>query len=95
MDEVYIITIVKETPEDYAEVRSAVYRDFDCAVKAYNFWVDEARNEADEKYCNISEDKEIATDSYRYYRIEDIVNYESITITVETKEIIETEDEGL
>lgn len=97
MNEVHIliITNTKETTEDRPEVTVSVYRDMERAITAYNFAVEEARSEAEERYEWAHEDSEICTDSYRYFRIEEMYNYESITIEIQTKEIIGDDSDDL
>lgn len=88
MNEVYILTIVKEIEHDHPEIQTSVHSNMESALRAYDIAVDEARGESLEHYGMPHEDNEIATDSYRYFRIEDMLGVEVITIEVQTKEII-------
>lgn len=94
MNEVYILIIVNEVPEDNPEVLVSAYQDMERALKAYSVSVDEARAEAEEYGCS-NECKEICTESYRWYRIEDMLGSNAITIILEAKEIIESESDDI
>ena len=94
MNEVYILIITKEMTDIRAEVQVSVYQDMECASKAYSVAVDEARAEAEE-YSFPHEDSELYTDSYRYFRIEDLHGCDSITIEVHEKEIIGDDSEDI
>ena len=94
MNEVYILTILKEVTDMRPEVQTAVYRDMSSALMGYNVSVDEARAEA-EDYEFPHEESEICTDSYRYFRIEDLHSNDAITIEVQTKEVIGEEPDDL
>lgn len=87
MNEVYILTIIKELSEEHPEWQVSVFHNMESALKAYEIAVDVARTEA-EDYEFAHEDSEIATDTYRYFRIVDLHSVEAITIEVQTKEII-------
>lgn len=87
MNEVYILIISKEKEHEHPEIEVSAYRNMDSALKAYSVSVDEARIESEE-FGLCYEDKEIATESYRYFRIASCLGAESITIEVQTKEII-------
>lgn len=90
MNEVYILIITKEITDIRPEVQIAAYRNIESVLSAYSVAVDEARAEIDESagYGLSHEDSEIATDTYRYFRIEDLYSNDAITIEVQTKEII-------
>lgn len=88
MKEVYILNIVKESENECANSQVSVYSTMESALNAYSVAVDEARDEAYENYYATREEQEIATDTYRFFRIYDDTDYESITIEVLTKEII-------
>ncbi len=87
MNEVYTLTVTKEVTEEHPEVQVLVYQNMEGALKAYSVAVDQAREEA-ENYASAREEHEIVTDSYRWFQIVDTDGCESITIEVETKEII-------
>lgn len=89
MNQVHILTIAREFEDSCPETQITVYGDMECALNAYSLSVDEARVEA-EDYEFAHEDSEICTDSYRYFRIEDLHSCDRITIEVETKEVIES-----
>lgn len=93
MNEVYILTIITEEDEQHPEVRISAYQTMERALQAYGYEVDKAREEA-ENYAFSHEDSEIATDTYRFYRVEDLHSCNCITIELEPKEIIgdDTED---
>lgn len=93
MNEVYILIITKEIQDMRPEVQVAAYGDIESALSAYSVAVDEAREEA-ENYELPHEDSEIATDTYRYFRIEDLYSNDAVTVEVYTREIIggETDD---
>lgn len=88
MNNAYILIITKEITDMRPEVQVSVYRNMESALSAYGVAVDEARAEAEERFEFPHEDSEISTDSYRYFRIEDLNDNEAITIEVQTKEII-------
>jgi hypothetical protein len=87
MNEVYILTIIKELPEEHPEWQVSVFCNMESALRAYSISVDQARTEA-EDYEFAHEDSELATDTYRYFRIYDLHGVETITIEVTSKEII-------
>lgn len=88
MNEVYILTVIEESTDEYAEVRNTLYRHIESALGAYNAAVDEARDHADEHYGEVRECDEISTDTYRFFRIFDNADYDSITIEMRSIEII-------
>lgn len=94
MNEVYILSIIKEASEAHPEVQISVYRNIESALKGYSVAVDDARAEA-EDYEFPHEDSELATDTYRYFRIEDLHSVDAITIEVQTKDIIGEEPDDI
>lgn len=94
MNEVYILIITKEITDMRPEVRVAVYRNMESALNAYSVSVDEARAEA-EDYELPHEDSEIATDTYRYFRIEDLYSNDAITIEIQARDIIGEEPDDI
>ena len=95
MNEVYVLTVIKENTEESqfegVFVNTSVYREFEGALNAYRIMVDSARDEAESFFEQPREAKEVATDSCRYWGIIDDYGEGRIEITVETKEVIETE----
>lgn len=87
MKEVYILTVVKEIEEERPEVSVWVYGSMTAALNAYKSSVDEARADSEE-YERPCENREIATENRRYFRIEDLQYKNSISISVEPREII-------
>ena len=87
MNEVYIVTVIKEMQDEYPEAQHSAYLHIDDALRAYSALVDEARAES-EDYELVNELDEICTETYRYYRIEDLYRADAITITVEAVEVI-------
>lgn len=94
MNEVYILIITKEIQDARPEVRVAAYRNMDNALSAYGIAVDEARAES-EDYEFPHEDSEIATETYRYFRIEDLYSNDAITVEVYARDIIGEEPEDI
>ena len=94
MNEVYILIITKEIQDSRPEVQVSAYRNMESALTAYGVSVDEARAEAEE-YEMPHEDSEIATDTYRYFRIEDLYSNDAIAIEIQTKEIIGEEPDDI
>lgn len=94
MSEVYILIITKEIPERFPEIRATAYGNWDTALRAYHVAVDEARTDA-EDYEFPHEDSEIATASYRCYRIEERYGLDTITVTLETSEVIGEESDDI
>lgn len=94
MNEVYILTIVKEIEDAHPEVRVEAYGNMETALNAYSVAVDYAREEAFD-YEFPHEDSEIATETYRFFRIKDLHSIDAITITVESKEIIGEEPDDI
>ena len=94
MNEVCILIIMKEAEYKRPEVSVSAYRSMDDALRAYNVAVDEARAEA-EDYEFAHEDIEISTDTYRYFRIEDLHRNDVITIEIETMDIIGEEPDDI
>ena len=86
---VYTLTIIKETQELNAEVKTTLYAKPEDAVMAYEKAIDEAQTEA-ENYENVCEDDEIATYTpYRWWSIYDEEgSYDRITIELDTKEVM-------
>lgn len=87
MNEVYILMITKETTDQHPEAQAFAYGDMDSALNAYSVAVDEARTES-EDYEFAHEDSEIVTDTYRYFRIEDLNSNDAITIVLQAQELI-------
>lgn len=94
MNEVYILTIVKETADAHPEVEVSAYRSMDSAIRGFDAAVEGARCEV-ELYGSGREDIGICTDTYRSYRIKDIHNDETITIELQTREFIEDEPDDI
>lgn len=94
MNEVYILFRTQEIPDERPEVHISVYGNMQSALNAYSVAVDEAREDA-EDYEFPHEDTEIATDTYRYFRIEDLYSKDAITIGVEVREIIGEEPDDI
>lgn len=86
---IHVLTIIKEPEEQHAMVQTTLYANPEDAIRAYNRAFDEAK-QASESYEDAHEDHEIATDTpYRWWQVCDRAgSYESITIELDTKEII-------
>lgn len=86
---IYTLTIIKETMDEPANVEIKLYANPEDAIKAYGNAFDEAQLEAD-GYEKMWQDDEIATDTpYRWWKVYDEGgNYSSITIELDTKEVI-------
>ena len=86
---IYTLTIIKETQELNAEVKTTLYANSEDAIEAYNKAFDEAQAEA-ENYEDVNTDDEIATDTpYRWFSIYDEAgSYDRITIELEAKEVM-------
>lgn len=94
MNEVYILTITTEMSYEHPVVQVFVYRDMESALRAYSVEVDKAREEA-EDYESPHEEKEIATESFRCFRILDCDCNDAITVEVQAKEIIGDDSEDI
>ena len=86
---IHVLTIIKEPEEQQAMVQTTLYANPEDAIQAYNQAVDEAK-QISKNYKDAWEDHEIATDTpYRWWQVCDRAgNYESITIELDTKEVI-------
>ena len=86
---IYALTIIKEKVDDHAYVKTKLYAKPEDAIEAYNNAVDEAQEEA-KNYGDVHETSEIATDTpYRWWSIYDLDgSYDSITIELDTKEVM-------
>jgi hypothetical protein len=84
---IYALTVITEPLESFSEVNVTLYETMEKALEAYNEAFDRAL-EISKDYEVAKDHHEIATERYRWWRIYDLHGTESITIELESKEVM-------
>lgn len=85
--EVYVLTVVTELTDEFPEISVALYETIEKAIEAYSVAFDRALETA-KKYKMTANCDEIVTEIYRWWRTYDLYGTESVTIELDTKEVI-------